>query len=126
MYFLDINFRENKTVLHELKQVYGIGKSKATMVCHKSGIALNCKFRDLTLEQLAKLSTATTNFKINVDLKQVNRLIRSELIEIKLYRGLRSMKGFPVRGQRTRTNAKTAASFHHKYMLKPLFKKRKY
>ena len=117
MYFLDTNFRENKTVLHELKRVYGINKSKATMICFKSGIALNCKFCDLTLEQLAKLSTSTTNFKINADLKQGNKLIRSELIEIKSYRGLRSIKGFPVRGQRTRTNAKTAASFHRKYLL---------
>jgi len=120
VYFLNINFRENKTVLEELKRVYGIGKHKATQICYQLGLTLNCKFCDLTADQLANLSTSTLNFKINSDLRQVNNSIRSELIEIKSYKGLRVIKGFPVRGQRTRTNAKTAASFHHKYLLKPL------
>ena len=116
MYLLDVNFYEDKTVLQELKRVYGIGKLKSTMICYKLGLSPNCKFCDLTSDQLARLSTPTINFKINSDLKQVNDSIRSELIEIKSRKGLRSIKGFPIRGQRTRTNARTAANFHRKFL----------
>lgn len=115
MYFLDTNFRESKSVLFELKQVYGIGKTRAEIICQKLGLSPNYKFINLTSGQLAKLASLTISLKLNSELKRVKNLTGSKLISIKSYRGLRRIKGFPVRGQRTRTNARTSTRSRGKY-----------
>ena len=108
MYFLDTNFQDNKTILFELKRVYGIGHSKSIMICQKLGFSPNYKISELSFSQLNKLYSVTKNFKLNSNLKQIEYNTWSKLVKIKSYKGLRKLKGFPVRGQRTRSNAKTS------------------
>lgn len=110
VYLFESKIPDNKSVLHALTSVYGIGKTQASLICYKSGFSTNLKVKDLTPEQISELTKIipTLNIKIANDLKKIKMLTVKRLSAIKSYRGLRRNQGFPVRGQRTHTNAKTA------------------
>ena len=110
IYILESKLPENKQVYFALRYVYGIGKSKSLLICKKLGFSPNLKVNNLSnykVNQILKL-TETLNFVLANNLKKHKLLCKQHLINIKTYRGLRRKKGFPVRGQRTHTNAKTA------------------
>lgn len=109
-YFLDTDLSNDKTIITELTKVFGLGKSHAKNLCSKLGLCSNLTVRDLTHQQQKKLFLllAELNIGINAELKQTINRSKSKLIKIKSYRGLRKLKGYPVRGQRTRSNAKTS------------------
>jgi small subunit ribosomal protein S13 len=110
VYLLETELKESKSVFLALKNVYGIGKSRSFFICKQLGFGFNLKINELSDDQISKLLKLieSSNFIITSDLKKLKQLITKKLVAIKSYRGLRRINGFPVRGQRTHTNAKTA------------------
>lgn len=110
IYLLETELLNNKSILYSLQKIYGIGKNNSFLICKKLGFSNNLKTSKLTSEQLSKLIKLIekSNYVITSELKKVQSLCLKNLISIKSYRGLRRLKGLPVRGQRTHTNAKTA------------------
>lgn len=110
LYLLETNLPENKSVFFALTHIYGIGRSTAFRICKKLGFSINLKIKDLTQEQTLDIiqMTESLDLTLNNELKKLNSLTLKNLINIKSYRGLRRVKGLPVRGQRTHTNAKSA------------------
>jgi small subunit ribosomal protein S13 len=110
LYILETKLSESKPVFFALTQVYGIGKSTSFLICKKLGFTLNLKIKDLTQEQVIEILKLidSLNLVLNNELKKLKLLTIKNLISIKSYRGLRQVRGLPVRGQRTHTNAKSA------------------
>ena len=79
-------------------------------ICKKLGFSINLKIKDLSKEQLNKLTLAIESLELNLgsELKKLKSLTLKRLISIKSYKGFRRNQGFPIRGQRTHSNAKTA------------------
>ena len=110
IYILETKLPENKSVFFALTKIYGIGKNTAFLICKKLGFSINLKVKELTQEQVSEIlqTVESLDLTLNNELKKFKSLSLKKLISIKSYRGLRRKKGFPVRGQRTHTNAKTA------------------
>ena len=109
IYIFETKLVETKSVFYSLNSIYGIGKKKAKQLCNKLGFSINLKVKQLSKEQIKDLIRIidTSNLIINNDLKKMTSLIIKKLVNLKSYRGLRKIKGLPVRGQRTHTNAQT-------------------
>jgi small subunit ribosomal protein S13 len=110
LYLLETNLSDQKSVLFALTKVHGIGKSTAFLICKKLGFSINLKVKNLNQEQIAELLQLidSLNLSLNNELKKLKSMTLKKLINIKSYRGLRRVRGLPVRGQRTHTNAKSA------------------
>lgn len=110
VYLLETELPENKSVFLALKNVYGIGKSKSVFICKQLGFCFSLKVKELSDDQITKLLKLieSSDLILTSDLKKLKQLVTKKLVAIKSYRGLRRINGFPVRGQRTHTNAKTA------------------
>nr|MBQ4319884.1 30S ribosomal protein S13 [Clostridia bacterium] len=91
-----------------LTYIYGIGDTSAKAILAKTGIDPNTRAKDLTDEDVAKLrDEIEENYKVEGDLRREVALDIKRMVEINCYRGIRHRKGLPVRGQRTKTNART-------------------
>ncbi|GBD14021.1 30S ribosomal protein S13 [bacterium HR24] len=91
-----------------LTYIYGIGRTRALDICHNTGIDPATKVRDLSDEELNRVREyIDRNYKVEGELRAEVRQNIQRLIEINCYRGIRHRRGLPVRGQRTRTNART-------------------
>ncbi|MBM3957672.1 MAG: 30S ribosomal protein S13 [Gemmatimonadetes bacterium] len=104
-----VNIPDGKRLDIALTAIYGIGRTGARKVAEDAGLADNPRVRDLSEEELARVRGAVDRRAglIEGDLRrEVNTNIR-RLIDIQCYRGIRHRRGLPVRGQRTRTNART-------------------
>ena len=103
-----VNIPDNKRVEISLRRIYGIGPTLSRIIIEKAGVLENPRVRDMGEEQLAKIrELIDKEHKVECDLRrEVNMNIR-RLIDIGSYRGMRHTRGLPVRGQRTRTNART-------------------
>lgn len=112
-YFLETKFLENKAICFSLIQVYGINKFQSFLICKKLGLSYNCTLSVLTSDQIIELIKFIENLNLllNHNLKKSQILLATKLIEIKTNKGLRKLRGLPIRGQRTHTNAKTAAKY---------------
>jgi small subunit ribosomal protein S13 len=110
IYLFEARLPENKSVYFGLNYIYGVGRSRSFLMCKKLGFSLNLKIKNLSSSQIHQISKLVefASFIVTNDLKRLNLLGKQRLIAIKSYRGLRRKQGFPVRGQRTHTNAKTA------------------
>jgi small subunit ribosomal protein S13 len=110
LYIIETKLPENKSVFFALTYIYGIGKNTSFFICKKLGFSLNLKIKDLTQEQVIDITKCidSLNLILNNELKKLKSLTLKNLISIKSYRGLRRIRGLPVRGQRTHTNAKSA------------------
>jgi small subunit ribosomal protein S13 len=110
LYVLETKLSENKSVVFALTKVYGIGEKTAHLICKKLGFSVNLKTKDLTSEQVEELIQLidSLNLTLNNELKKLRSLNLKTLVSIKSYRGLRRVRGLPVRGQRTHTNAKSS------------------
>ena len=111
VYLLETELSKNSSIFFSLNKIYGINKFQSFLICKKLGFALNLKVVKLSARQIKKLLNCIENLKLslNNDLKKFNVLQHKNLISIKTYKGLRKLKGLPVRGQRTHTNARTAS-----------------
>src|SRR3569623_2426179 len=90
-----------------LTAIFGIGRSRAREICEATGIAYSKKVKDLTDADLEKIRDAIAKFTIEGDLRRETTMSIKRLMDIGCYRGFRHRRGLPVRGQRTRTNART-------------------
>lgn len=91
-----------------LTYIFGIGRSKSKDILSKTGISSDTRIRDLTDDEIAKLrEVIDADHKVEGDLRREIALNIKRLIEIGCYRGRRHRMGLPVRGQRTKTNART-------------------
>ena len=90
-----------------LTAIYGIGRTRARMICEATGIAYSKKVKDLTDSDLEKIRDQIGQFTIEGDLRRETTMNIKRLMDIGCYRGFRHRRGLPMRGQRTRTNART-------------------
>lgn len=111
-----VDLPENKRAEVGLTYIYGIGRSRASLIIKEAAASLNRtpaelggkKIRELTEEELSKIRTAIEQTgDVEGDLRKRIQMDIKRLIEIGCYRGLRHRRGLPVRGQRTHTNART-------------------
>ena len=103
-----IDLPREKRIEVALTYIYGIGPARAAKVLEKTGIDADIRVKDLTEEQEALLREAIEQgYTIEGDLRRETAMNIKRLSEIGCYRGLRHRRGLPVRGQRTKTNART-------------------
>ncbi|MCS7244853.1 MAG: 30S ribosomal protein S13 [candidate division WOR-3 bacterium] len=102
-----VDLPKNKPVFIGLERIYGIGIPLAMKILAQTDIDPNKRVKDLTEEEVSKLKNIVENLRVEGALKaEIQRNIK-RLMDIKCYRGIRHLKGLPVRGQRTRHNART-------------------
>ncbi|XBC39158.1 MAG: 30S ribosomal protein S13 [Buchnera aphidicola (Nurudea shiraii)] len=102
-----INIPNNKHIIIALTSIYGIGKERSKLICKLSGIVQDVKTCDLTEDKIELLRNEVSKFIVEGDLRREVNLNIKRLIDLSCYRGLRHRKNLPVRGQRTKTNART-------------------
>ena len=102
-----INIPPHKHTEIGLTAIFGIGRTRARKICEASGIAYSKKIKDLTDADLEKLRDEVGKFNIEGDLRRETTMNIKRLMDIGCYRGFRHRRGLPLRGQRTRTNART-------------------
>jgi len=103
-----IDIPRNKRVEIALTYIYGIGKNTALEVLKKANVNQDTRVKELTDEEVGKLRNIIENeYKIEGELRKELRLNIKRLLDIRCYRGLRHRQGLPVRGQKTKTNART-------------------
>lgn len=102
-----INIPNNQHIEIGLTAIFGIGRSSARQICSKIGIPISKKIKDLDDGELEKIRVEVASFTIEGDLRREVSMNIKRLMDLGCYRGLRHRKGLPVRGQRTRTNART-------------------
>lgn len=103
-----VDLPRDKRLEIALTYIYGLGLTTAQEVLAKTGIDANTRVRDLTEEEITKLrEVIDRDYKVEGDLRREESMNVKRLIEIGSYRGLRHRRGLPVRGQRTKTNART-------------------
>lgn len=102
-----VNIPPQKHVVIGLTAVYGIGRSRARKICNESQVDPQKKVKDLTDGELEIIRTEIAKVKVEGDLRREVSLNIKRLIELGSYRGIRHKRGLPVRGQRTKTNART-------------------
>lgn len=102
-----INIPVQKHAVIALTSIYGIGRSHAQTICAATGVAPSTKVKDLTDAQVEALRTEVAKYTVEGDLRREVSMSIKRLMDLGCYRGLRHRRGLPVRGQRTRTNART-------------------
>ncbi|HEY61576.1 MAG TPA: 30S ribosomal protein S13 [Anaerolineae bacterium] len=103
-----VDLPRDKHIEIGLTYIYGIGRPRARKILAATDIDPNIRVKDLTTDQVSKMREfITQNYKIEGDLRREVQMHIKRLIEIGSYRGLRHRRNLPVRGQRTRTNART-------------------
>ena len=103
-----VDIPNQKRVEIALTYIYGIGRKSANDILVKTGIDPDTRAKDLTEAEVAKLrDEIEANYHVEGDLRRDVALNIKRLVEINCYRGIRHRKGLPVRGQRTKTNART-------------------
>src|SRR3954447_21229694 len=101
-----INIPVNKRTEIGLTYIFGIGRSTAQQILQEAGVDPNTPVKDLTEDEVMKLREAVENREVEGDLRRDRSQNVKRLMEIGSYRGLRHRRGLPVRGQRTKTNAR--------------------
>lgn len=102
-----INLPINKHTVIALQSIYGVGGSRARKICEQAEIPTDAKVKDLSEAQVESLRAEVAKFTIEGDLRREISMNIKRLMDLGAYRGMRHRRGLPVRGQRTRTNART-------------------
>lgn len=102
-----VNVPDNAHVVIGLQHIYGIGPSRAKLICGTASIDPQTKVKDVSQQKMEVVRNQVTAFTIEGDLRREVSMNIKRLIDLKCYRGGRHLKGLPVRGQRTKTNART-------------------
>jgi len=102
-----INIPVNKHVNIALTSIFGVGRARADKLCDVAGVAPNVRVKDLSEPEIESLRSAVAQFAVEGDLRRENSLAIKRLMDLGCYRGIRHRRGLPLRGQRTRTNART-------------------
>jgi small subunit ribosomal protein S13 len=102
-----VNIPDRKHTVIALTAIYGIGKTRSRKICADAGIDPTVQIRTLTEGELDKLRAEVGKYVVEGDLRREVSMSIKRLIDLGCYRGLRHRRGLPLRGQRTRTNART-------------------
>jgi small subunit ribosomal protein S13 len=102
-----INIPMNKHAWVGLTHIYGIGNARAKQVCEAAGVNPHSKVKDLTESEVNAIRSQIAKFAVEGDLRREVSMNIKRLMDLGSYRGIRHRRGLPVRGQRTRTNART-------------------
>lgn len=102
-----INLPAHKHIWIALTSIYGIGRTRSLKICDAAGIESSTKVNQLTEDQAEKLRQEVAKFEVEGDLRREVSMNIKRLMDLGCYRGLRHRRGLPVRGQRTKTNART-------------------
>ena len=102
-----VNIADDKHVAIALTSIYGIGRPTSIKLCEDMGINPSSKVSQLTDAQLETLRTEISKITVEGDLRRVVSMNIKRLMDLGCYRGLRHRRGLPLRGQRTKTNART-------------------
>jgi len=102
-----VNIPNHQHTVIGLTAIYGIGRPRSLAICEKTGVPTTKKVKDLDDNELEKLRDEIAKFVVEGDLRREVSMSIKRLMDLGSYRGMRHRKGLPVRGQRTRTNART-------------------
>ncbi|CAM3725282.1 30S ribosomal protein S13 [Parendozoicomonas haliclonae] len=102
-----VNIPDNKHTVISLTYIYGVGKHTAQNICATTGVNPAAKISELNDDEIEKLRTAVGEFTVEGDLRREISMNIKRLMDLGCYRGLRHRRNLPVRGQRTKTNART-------------------
>ena len=102
-----VNLPAQKHVWVGLQSIYGIGRTRSKQVCEAAGVTPSTKIRDLSEPEVEALRSEVGKFVVEGDLRREIGIAIKRLMDLGSYRGLRHRRGLPLRGQRTRTNART-------------------
>lgn len=102
-----VNIPATKHAVIALTSIYGIGRSRAAAICKAAGVDPSTKVRDLSEAEVEALREQVAQYRVEGDLRREVAMNIKRLMDLGCYRGLRHRRGLPVRGQRTRTNART-------------------
>jgi small subunit ribosomal protein S13 len=105
---LGVDIPNDKKTIYSLQYLYGVGPAVARELCHKAGVNEDARARELTDEEISRLATILErDYTVEGPLRRQLQQNIGRLRDIKCYRGIRHRLSLPVRGQRTRTNART-------------------
>lgn len=102
-----INIPVNKHAEIALMAIYGIGRTRAQEICKNAGVAPSSKIKDLAENEIEALRSEVGKFSVEGDLRREVSMNIKRLMDLGCYRGIRHRRGLPLRGQRTKTNART-------------------
>jgi small subunit ribosomal protein S13 len=102
-----VNIPDQKHAVISLTYVFGIGRTRARAICAASGIPESVKIGELSEEQLEAIRTEVAKYTVEGDLRREVSMSIKRLMDLGCYRGLRHRRNLPLRGQRTKTNART-------------------
>jgi small subunit ribosomal protein S13 len=102
-----VNIPDNKHTVIALQSIFGIGQTRSSMICQATGIDPATKVRELSEEQLDAIRDQVNQFTTEGDLRREVSMNIKRLMDLGTNRGIRHRRGLPVRGQRTKTNART-------------------
>ena len=102
-----INVPVNKHTEIALTAIYGIGRTRAQKICAEAGVTPTTKIKDLDESQVENLRTEVAKYTVEGDLRREVSMNIKRLMDLGAYRGIRHRRGLPLRGQRTKTNART-------------------
>ncbi len=102
-----VNIPDRKHAVIALTSIYGIGRTLAARICDASGVAADTKIKDLSEGEIDKLRAQVTQHTVEGDLRREVSMNIKRLMDLGCNRGIRHRRGLPLRGQRTRTNART-------------------
>ena len=102
-----INIPDHKHAVIALTAIYGIGRTRAKQICDAVGIAHSQKIQELDENTLESIRTEIGKYEVEGDLRREVSMNIKRLMDLGTYRGIRHRRGLPVRGQRTKTNART-------------------
>jgi small subunit ribosomal protein S13 len=103
-----IDLPKNKRIEIALTYIYGIGRTSAQKILEESGVGINTRTDNLTESEISKIrDVIDKSYKVEGDLRKEVSMNIKRLMDLGCYRGLRHRKGLPVRGQRSKTNART-------------------
>lgn len=102
-----VNIPNHQHAVIALTAIYGVGRTRARDICVAAGVNTTTKMKDLSDSEVEKLRDEVAKFTVEGDLRRETTMNIKRLMDIGCYRGFRHRRGLPVRGQRTRTNART-------------------
>ena len=102
-----INIAPHKHAEIALTGIYGVGRKTARKICADTGVQPDTRIKDLTEAEVEAIRGAVANYTIEGDLRRTVSMNIKRLMDLGCYRGIRHRRGLPLRGQRTRTNART-------------------
>jgi small subunit ribosomal protein S13 len=108
-----VDIPNEKRIVISLQYIYGIGETTSQNILKAANVSEDIRTKDLTEEQLSAIRTQVAKIKVEGDLRREVALNIKRLMEIGCYRGMRHRRGLPVRGQNTRTNARTRKGPKH-------------